>query len=173
MFVNHVCLRVKPKSHIGLLRQSSQQGKRLAVCTSAANTGGCSRGSLNDAVVVAQLHSVTDALHGLIASEPSLLHKLLLKDTVLPYIVLDLQSQQHDVQHCDQPEVSPSVSLILLGMWLTSWACVCLFWAVVNIQGADMIQVISNAAHTLRTTYHPCSSTCINVLHNSCHKALF
>jgi len=74
------------------LIQSSQQGKGLAVCTSAADTGGRSRGSLNDAVAVAQLHSVTDALHGLVAGEPSLLHKLLLKDPVLPNIVLDLQS---------------------------------------------------------------------------------
>lgn len=140
------------------LRQSLQQGEGLAVCTSAANTGGCSRGSLNDAVAVAQLHSITDALHGLIAGEPSLLHKLLLKDTVLPDVVLDLQSQEHDVQHCDQPEVSPSGSLILLGMWLMSWACVIHTMLVLgNCEHIGCRHDTSHQqciTHTVCTTYH-------------------
>lgn len=58
----------------------------------AANTRGCGRGGLNDAVTVAQLHHITDALLSLITSEASLLDELLLKDTVLPDVVLDLQA---------------------------------------------------------------------------------
>ena len=44
-------------------------------------------------------------------------------------------------------------------MWITFWACVCLSWAYVNIQGAKMIKVISNAAHTIRNTYNPRSTS--------------
>lgn len=60
----------------------------------AANAGSDSRGSLNDAVTVAQLHSVADALLSLVSSEASLLDELLLKDTVLPDVVLDLHGKQ-------------------------------------------------------------------------------
>ena len=65
---------------------------RSASIAATASTGWRSSGCFNDAVTVAQLHSVTDSLLGLIASEPSLLNELLLKHTVLPDIVLDLQS---------------------------------------------------------------------------------
>lgn len=75
--------------------------RTASTCTATAYTGCCSRGSLNDAVTVAQLNNVTDALHGLIASEAGLLDELLLKDAVLPDVVLDLQSSMRLRQCCD------------------------------------------------------------------------
>ena len=64
----------------------------LTAVAATAHTRGSSWSGLDDAVTVAQLHRVTDALLCLVASEASLLHKLLLKDTVLPDVVLDLRN---------------------------------------------------------------------------------
>ena len=66
----------------------------LAAIAATADAGGRSGSGLNDAVPVAQLHCLTDALLRLIASETSLLDKLLLKDTVFSDIVLDLHQAQ-------------------------------------------------------------------------------
>ena len=63
----------------------------LATIAATAYTRGSSRSGLNNAVTVAQFYTVTDALLSLVASEASLLDELLLKDTVLPDVVLDLQ----------------------------------------------------------------------------------
>ena len=63
----------------------------LATVAATTHTRGSSRSSLNDTVTVAQLYRVADALLSLVASEASLLDELLLKHTVLPDVVLDLQ----------------------------------------------------------------------------------
>ena len=83
----------------------------LAAVAAAAETGGRSGGSLDNAVAVAQLDGLADTLLGLVASEASFLDELLLKDTVLPDIVLDL--------HCKSKRSQTKLVSILLCLWDT------------------------------------------------------
>lgn len=119
----YICLRIDPTPQIGLVGLCYNKHRRgSAPCTAAASTGGSGRGGFNDAVTVAQLHSVTDSLHGLIASKPGLLDKLLLKHSVLSDVVLDLYSNTNRMLR----RVSTAKgSLVVVCFY---WACCC--WAV-------------------------------------------